>query len=174
MFADRKQEKPKMKARTLGVIMYGLLAFAGCGTSSAFMPLNPPPHPVTPRPPGEVQMFTNSAPARPYVEVGLITAAIKRDWSGAGDLEIIDALRDEAAKHGCDGVVVTGENKLASGTSNSITGVTVKQRTAGYRAVCIVFNDGAPTAFSPPPPAPAPAPVGYPASPMARPAAAPL
>lgn len=165
--------RPRQLVATLSPVV--IAALVACGSTSAFMPLNPPPHPVKPRPPEEVQMFTASAPTRPYVEVGLITAGIASSYSGDGDFEILGVLRQEAGKRGCEGVIVTGENKLATGTANEITGVTVTERTSGYRAVCIVFSDGAPESAPAASAAPAPsdaAPSGS-GEPVAGPAAAP-
>lgn len=85
-------------------------------------------------------MFTTSQPTRPFVEVGLITSA--QGMTEGGDQKLLTLLREEAAKHGCDGVVVTGETRVASISGHRITGYTARGETGGYRAVCIVFSDG--------------------------------
>lgn len=127
---------------TLITIM--LVLAGGCGTVSGFMPLNPPPHELRPRQPSEVEMFTSSKPDRRYVEVGLVTAAISSTYSGADTFEVMNAVRAEAAKHGCEAVIIQDEQKVASGTATHGTyasAVNVSERTGGFRAVCIVYND---------------------------------
>jgi hypothetical protein len=147
--------------RSIGLVCVALAA--ACGTTSGFMQLNPPPRPLHPRQPSQVLMFTSSAPTERYVEVGLITTAIS-DWSSENELEILAALREEAAKHGCEGVVVTDENKMATATHN-YGWSTAKERTAGFRAVCIAFLPRSAESVAPAPaPVPSPAPV-YPPAP---------
>ncbi len=118
-------------------IVWLFCAMSGCGTVIGFMPLNEPPHPVQARPGSEVEMFTASRPTRPFVETGLITSSKASNFSGAGDFELIGVLREEAARHGCDGVIITGENKMAQGNSASMT---VNESTSGFRAACIVYR----------------------------------
>jgi uncharacterized membrane protein len=147
------------------------LGSAACGTVAAFMPLNEPPHPLEPRPALKVEMFTTSQPTRPFVEVGLISIGIASVVSGSSDLMILADARVEAGKHGCDGLVLKSENKMASG--GNIQGqVNVSERTAGFRLVCIVYTDG--VAAPPPPVPPPPVPPPPVPSPPAKPALAPV
>jgi hypothetical protein len=105
------------------------------------MPLNPPPRPVSPRTPAQVEIFTASAPTRPFVEIGLIQAGIASDYSDSGMFDLMQALRDEGARHGCEAVVVSGESKMATAQGNAITGATSHERTSGFRAACIMYSD---------------------------------
>lgn len=155
--------------RSIGLSTVVLVLGAACGTTTSFMPLNPAPHQLRPRQPSEVQMFTSSTPTQPYVEVGMITIAIDSLYSTADSHEMIATVREEAAKHGCEGVVLTQESTMASASSDGLNGAVAKERTAGFRATCIAFIDRSPTAavaaatnatpaVAPPSPTPAPAP----------------
>lgn len=126
-------------------LCFALFLFGCGGTNIGWMPLNEPPRPAAPRPKNEVRMFTSARPTDPYVEVGLITVAIKSGWSGSTDLEMIDQVKSEGAKHGCDGVVIENENKLTQGSAYHGTyssDLTVSERTSGFRCVCIMFENG--------------------------------
>jgi hypothetical protein len=113
----------------------GLLTTTGCGVSVGWMMTNPAPRALKPRPAEEVQLFTATVPTRSFVEHGLVTAGVGQ--LGPGEFAQLGALREEAAKHGCDGLVVTSENKLAVGDGYG----SAAERTSGFRAVCIVYND---------------------------------
>lgn len=52
-------------------------------------------------------MYTLGLPDRPYAEVGLVSASVRSVWSSS-DRESFLALRAEAARRGCDGVIVIG------------------------------------------------------------------
>ncbi len=118
------------------VLMGAGLTAAGCGVQTGWMMLNPAPRPLKARPADEVQMFTGSQPTRPFVEHGLVTTGIS--VLGPGELAQLAALKEEAAKHGCDAVVITGENKMAqSGGSHGVA----TERTYAFRAICAVFTD---------------------------------
>lgn len=82
----------------------------------------------------EVELITTGAPARPYVEVGIVTAAPKGTLSSAGDAEVLTQLRVEGAKHGCDGVLVNGE------TSSFWVGTSQAYEQKAFRAACIIYR----------------------------------
>jgi hypothetical protein len=115
---------------------------AGCGTSLQYAETNHPPRPMRPRPAADVEVFTSKPPEQPYVEVGIIEAQQQSGWSLDDMPAIVTKLREFAAQHGCDGVVMAGNNDRVVGDNKTTT--TLK----GYRATCIVFT---------PPSAPAPA-----------------
>jgi hypothetical protein len=124
----------------IGAALAGAVA---CGTQTAWLPLNDPPHPVGPRPKNEVEVFTASRPAREFVEIGLIKVAIGSNFSSANDFALLDEVRTEGAKRGCDGVVVTDESKLTEGSAYHGTyssSVTVTNRTSSYRVACVVYK----------------------------------
>lgn len=111
-----------------------------CGTSVKYMPLNPAPRALSARPAAEVQVFTSQTPSRKYVEVGLITTQkLGGAFATADDMELIESLREEAAKQGCDGLVITGSNKMAAGSGSVV--YTASESTLGFRAVCVVFEN---------------------------------
>jgi len=123
------------KSLALGLVV-ACLGLAACGMSTAYMPLNTPPHPISAKDPSSVEIFTTSKPAQAYVEVGLIQSSIDGALSTSGTFELMQALRTEGGKHGCDAVLVTTEDKMASGN-----GTVVAERTSGVRATCIVYSD---------------------------------
>jgi hypothetical protein len=156
-----------MRLRTFG----SLVVLTACGTSITYVPLNSPPHPLTPRSAESVELFTTAPPARPYVEVAAIESR-QQSHSVDGTAVIYKKMREEAARRGCDGLVIVGSNDATqvSGSytespggygSGSVSSRTLK----GYRATCIVYKDAtaAPPASSSP--SPAPPPVVAPAAP---------
>jgi len=116
------------------------LASAGC-VNVDYVPTNPPPHPMRPRPAAEVMVFQTGVPNRPYVEVGYLEVQAQTN-----DPEfLIDQLREEAGERGCDGVVFIGSNDSPS-VHATVTGSAATVRTTknkGYRAVCVVYRDPA-------------------------------
>jgi len=130
----------RITAASLSIGMGFLIS--ACGSKTAYMAMNVPPHPVKARPPTEVQMFTTSKPARSFVEIGMITSTKSGgQFSGASEFDLLNGVREEAAKQGCDGVVVTDENKMAAGGYNSVGSYSAVESAHGFRAVCIVYND---------------------------------
>jgi hypothetical protein len=124
-----------MRAMTM-VCALAALALGGCGsTVTSFMPLNESPRPLAARSVNEVKVFTTSIPKSAFVEVGLLTSG-NSGLASANDFELINLLRVEAAKHGCDALVITGINKTAT-----VAGASATESTANYRAVCAVFTD---------------------------------
>ncbi len=112
-----------------------VVALGACGTTSGFMPTNPPPHPLTAKSPDQVEIFTASKPARDFVEIGILQSATASAAFGGGDFEMLRRLRTEAATHGCDGVIVTDSSKVAMAN-----GDTASERTGSFRAACIVYR----------------------------------
>lgn len=83
---------------------------------SRFVPTNAPPRALAPRPVEEVAVFTTSLPERPYAEIGMVTA-ITRSGPPQAKASLIEAVRQEAAKHGCDGIIYApGSAVLAEAT----------------------------------------------------------
>jgi hypothetical protein len=121
----------------------------GCGVTSDYTQLNPPPRAMVAKPVDSVQVFSSTRPTRPYVEVGLVSAragsTVDNDQG-----EILRSLRERAAEAGCDAIFDLRANNRTSG--GPYGGGTMM----GYEATCIVYKDAAP-APAPAPPAPAPA-----------------
>ncbi len=103
------------------------LLVCACAPSMAFVPTNPSPRALSPRPSSEVQVITEGAPDRPAVEVGIVTATSNQISMFNGDRvadppELISAIRDEAARQGCDAV------KVRPGAQ------------ASYEGICFVYR----------------------------------
>ncbi len=85
--------------------MVALMDLAGCTSVSVnYSALNSPPRPLQMTAPDKVELFTTARPSRKYVEVGTMTA--DHD-SIASNEDMFKAMREEAAKRGCDGLVIT-------------------------------------------------------------------
>ena len=80
-----------------------VLAMIGCGGGAQFQATNPPPHAPETKDPATVRFYgtNDEKPFRDYVEVG----EMKAD-STLGATAAMNALREEAGKHGCDGVLL--------------------------------------------------------------------
>lgn len=116
---------------------------AGCGSRSSYVDTGRRPVPTPSRPFNEVDVFTATQPTRPFREAGLIESRQASGWSTDSPNEVMRELRDEAAKRGCDGVIVTGSADEVVGGSAVGAGGTVTQSVTtlkGYRAVCIVYT----------------------------------
>lgn len=148
------------------VALTALTLAAGCGVKTEFVPMNSPPHALVPRAAEQVEMFSAARPTRPFVEVGTIEVQ-QRSGSAGTASTVLGAMRAEAGRRGCDGLIVLGDNDktVVSGTSSTVGGYghgTVSSETLkGYRGSCIVYVDApaaAPSAsppVAPPPVAPA-------------------
>jgi len=112
-----------------------LVALGACGTTSGFMPRNPPPHPLAAKAPDQVEIFTASKPTRDYVEIGILESATASAMFGGGDFEMLKRLRLETAQHGCDGVIITDSSRVAVAS-----GDTASERTGSFRVACVVYR----------------------------------
>lgn len=117
--------------------VFVVVAVSGCGTKVQYSETNAPPRPMFPRSVTEVAVFSSGLPDRPYVEVGMLFAR-KREYSADEMPDILNALRKEAGKRGCDGIVVTGDNSVVVGGQYS-TGTL-----EGIKAACIVWKEDQP------------------------------
>jgi hypothetical protein len=93
--------------RRSGPILIAASALAalaiGC-SSAAWTPGAEPPHAPKSMRPVDVHFYSTDKPFEDYVEVGTIRAK-----SSMGDDGAMSALREEAAKHGCDGVLLAAK-----------------------------------------------------------------
>jgi hypothetical protein len=160
---------PRIHAvRSLAAV--ALLAAAACGTTTQVVATNRSPRPLAPRSPGEVDVYTTSPPARPFVEVAIIQARQSSQYSADTMPEIINAMRQQAAQVGCDGVVIHGASNKVVPTGWGEHG-TSSTSLDGYWGACIVYTV---EVFAPEPVAAMPAPAAAPpAAPAAAPPAAP-
>jgi hypothetical protein len=108
---------------------------SACGTAMAWMPLNEPPHPLTPKTTSAVELFQTQTPEKPYVEVGMIQAGLQSAFSSADEFAILDQIRTDAARRGCDGVIITGRDKRAD-----VSEFAVSERTQSINGTCIVYK----------------------------------
>jgi len=117
--------------RGTSVWAVGLVAVA-CGTTSSFVQNNSPPHAMVARSPDEVEVHTVQPPARDFVDVGVVEVQERSDFVFTRPAEAVALLRSEAARHGCDSIVVHTETQSPGLFSSA--GV----RT--FRATCIVYR----------------------------------
>jgi hypothetical protein len=117
-----------------------LPAIAACGTATTIAVTNPSPRPLVPRSPAEVDVFTSSAPSQPFVEVAIIQSRQESIYSFDQMPEIIAAMREEAARAGCDGVVLHGASDKVVPTGNKWGSTATLE---GFWGACIVYT-GAP------------------------------
>ncbi|MCC6623488.1 MAG: hypothetical protein IT385_19665 [Deltaproteobacteria bacterium] len=138
--------------RALALVLASLV-IAACGTTVRWVPTNPSPRALEPRHPSTVEIWTTGVPNRPYTEVGIITARQSSEMSVDEMPEIISELREEAARIGCDAVMLQGKNDkvVGHGTTTFGTGGMHATTLEGYWGACLVYLDE-------PAPAPAPAP----------------
>jgi hypothetical protein len=68
---------------------------------TTFTATNQPSRPMRARAIDSVEVYTSSVPSRPYAEVGLLRT------SGHFADDAVNGMREEAARVGCDGVIVT-------------------------------------------------------------------
>lgn len=142
-------------------LVFGVLAglLVACGLSVEYTPTNAPPHPLLRRPPDSVRVFFSKPPQIPYAEVGVLQVR-QQQYNHSGQSAIVAAMRKEAARRGCDALVITGSaNEVVGGGSTYGGEGSMSIRTLkGLRGSCIVFT-GPPQAATPPaaaPPAPPP------------------
>jgi hypothetical protein len=154
-----------------------LLAACG-GVTTSIVATNLSPRALSPRPAHEVEVFTAGLPTRPFVEVAVIQT---RDTGSSGLAplpSLVGDMRVEAARVGCDGLLVySGNNPIATEAPRPPSRVA-----EGLWGACIVYGDAAPVAtaaatvapapvVAPVPTAPVPAPVVIAPAPVTAPAA---
>ena len=99
---------PLSKLRLLAVAIATLTA--GCATAplvSSFSPLNGAAGPRSAKAATDVELVT-MAPSHPYVEGGVVSVGRGRGITGMGRpcTDIVSVMRQEAARQGCDGLMV--------------------------------------------------------------------
>ena len=117
------------------------LLAVGCGTSIHATTINPSPHPMTPRPPATVEMFTSGAPPRPHVDVAFLEAEESSGLSLDRTPQMLDKLRARGADMGCDAIVIGGMSSRDPGVGDAESWLVENPKgRKGIYATCIVYT----------------------------------
>lgn len=122
--------------RTLCAVALGIQALAACAPEIHSLETNTPSTALKARAPESVAIFSTSKPTRPFVEVAMITSA--KTWMLQDTTDLVKALRQEAARKGCDGVILTDQLKTVTG-SNVQGNVNVGESVGRVHGVCFVY-----------------------------------
>lgn len=150
-----------------------LLTTAGCSLfhagrhlSTAYVPIHEPPHPLPPIPADQVEVFLATIPTRPFIEVAMLEVQEGRGRYTSS--ELFAGIRELAGRHGCEGLILIGDNDSSGSTSSNTastetsttpgtdkpttttttTGTSRSWTDQGYRASCIAFDRAAEAAPS--------------------------
>ena len=117
-----------------------LALMAGCADlgDAEYLALETPPWPLVPRDPMEIDLFVSSPIARPHVDVGLLQVASSMNGDSLHEAMVL--LRNAAAAHGCDAVLMTKMDARYTDES---------PQTA--QGVCVVYTDLASPVLPAPP-----------------------
>ncbi|HTJ43671.1 MAG TPA: hypothetical protein VL463_16310 [Kofleriaceae bacterium] len=122
-----------------------ILLAAACGTTTRFIATNPSPRPMAPRAPESVALFTTGHPNVPYVEVGIIQGRQSSSLSFDEMPGIIAAIREDAAKAGCDAIIINGaSDKVVGDRSGTDT-------LEGFWGACVMYMQPMSAAVTAPP-----------------------
>jgi hypothetical protein len=113
-----------------------LLLLAACGTTIRTTEINPAPRPLAARSPESVEVFTSGPPARPYKDLALFEAQQESEYSSDNTREFIIEMRAEAARRGCDGLVIGG---ITHETRRTLLDSHEATSQKGMTATCIVY-----------------------------------
>jgi hypothetical protein len=122
--------------RSMVILLLSLLG-AACATRAAvdFIPTNPPPRALAPRAPESIAVLRRDELQRPHVEIGLLASLHD---AGTPAETMRRALRERAARAGCDAVVLLGDNEWIYRLTESGDTRTTRRR-HGHRAVCVIY-----------------------------------
>jgi hypothetical protein len=108
---------------------------AGCGTSVRYTSLQSPPHALASRPPSTVEVL-EAEPARAYATVGIIETQPDSAYAETRlTPALVDEMRREAARVGCDALVMQGSSPAPAATLGGRAVASVS-----YRAACAVYT----------------------------------
>jgi hypothetical protein len=85
----------------------------GCGTVVQATPINPAPRPLVPRAAHSVQIFLNSPPPEPHVDIALLEVRQDEGFNRMGTDYMIQRLREKAGELGCDAVLIKTRGERA-------------------------------------------------------------
>jgi hypothetical protein len=112
-----------------------LLLASACGTTVVYAPLAPPPHALASRPPSSVEVYQNE-PTRAYVTVGIVETQPDSMYAETEmTLKLVDKMRRQAARVGCDAIVMQGSSPAPAATLGGRAVASVS-----YRGACVVFT----------------------------------
>lgn len=103
------------------LVAVAVIATACTSVSVSENTINAPPHPLSPRAPESVELFTAGPPPRPRVDIAVIRASVS-GLSIADNDARIQEMRKRAAALGCDGLVLAGTDSGWVGTCIVYTG----------------------------------------------------
>ncbi|MGE5182249.1 MAG: hypothetical protein ACM31C_09310 [Acidobacteriota bacterium] len=114
--------------------LLAVVLVTACGTSLTQTQINQPPHAMSPRPAASVEILSSGPPTRPHVDVAILQAQ-QQAYSLDDQADMIAKLRGEAARLGCDALVINGPDNGAAGTRDTTWTL------HGYFATCIAYTD---------------------------------
>ena len=112
----------------------------GCGVSMEATPLNVPPHPMGARPVESVEVYSSAPPAKAHIDVSLLRAD-QVNYAQVNTSGLIRALLAQAAKMGCDAIVVGGATERA-GARPGDGWALLDPGSHGLSATCIAYVPG--------------------------------
>ncbi len=120
----------------------------GCGTSIETTSLSSAPRPLYQRDPATVELYSSGAPTRPHVDFALLRADQVNGGSSADTGEMVTQLRAQAAKMGCDAIVLGAATKRA-GIPPSSSLYFLDPGAHGMSATCLVYEPAKQLALAP-------------------------
>ncbi len=112
--------------RWQGAVLLEALLAGGCGSTLYYTPLVASPRPLFSKPVSEVQVIAVTAPTRPLTTLGIFQAI--QGFADESAATEIAQIRADAARRGCDAILVTSiDNRMPQRIS--------------VQAGCIVFTD---------------------------------
>jgi hypothetical protein len=115
--------------------MFATLLSACTATTINYSPLNPSPRALAPRPSASVEVFSSGPPDRPHVDVGMITVEEGNNGEESSPQELLTLLRQNAARQGCDALVVSPPS---SKTDSDLFAYTHSRWV--YSGTCVVYR----------------------------------
>jgi hypothetical protein len=120
-----------MSRPTLALVLFT----SACGTSVVYTQLASPPHALARRDPSTVEVC-QSEPARPYVTVGIVETQPDSVYAETQmSPELVEKMRREAARVGCDALILHGSSPAPPSTLGGRAVASVS-----YRGACAVFT----------------------------------
>jgi len=127
------------------VLVAAFVSWDCVGSFVETTPLNSAPHPLSPRPPDSVEVYTSSPPVRPHVDVALLRAS-RSNYESTATPVMVQLLLKRASALGCDALFVsesserTGNPDIFDPGSRALSGT------------CIAYLPESPGAPVAPPP----------------------
>jgi hypothetical protein len=147
------------RIRDIAAVM-ALILGTGCVPTTDYVETNTSYSGESKASPNLVDVVT-SPPDRPFVEVGIVSVKESSAWNMGGDAALIEELKEEGARRGCDAVWIrqkTADVQSAPSTTSVHTGTTLTTSGAvapvttyvrtpgavhtleGYQATCLVYR----------------------------------